>query len=309
MIKNRIEKNLKKLTSWSKRNQYEAFRIYDRDIPEFPFLIDQYGSNILVYDRTEEIDAKTDKLQITLDGLKQIFPNSKIIVKKREIQTRQDKYQKLDQQDDTFTVQEGPLKFLVNLQDYLDTGLFLDHRPLRQEIAHKKWNEKHFQTGKFLNLFSYTCSFSVAAARAGFRTYSVDLSKKYLDWGKNNFRINNLETDDHFFINEDSISFLQNTTFKDFDIIFCDPPTFSNSKKTDNYFEVEEHQEALVKNCLSLLRPGGILIFSNNKRRFKILTTLEETLDVKDITERTIPMDFHDQKIHKCYLIKNKAGF
>lgn len=303
MIKNRLEKNLKKLRPWAIRNNYQAFRIYDRDIPEFPFLIDQYDQTLLVYDRTEEIDLKTDKLQVTLQALNELFPNSKVIVKKRDIQTRQDKYQKLNDNELYFSIREGNLQFLVNLEDYLDTGLFLDHRPIRQEIAQKKWNEKYFSSGKFLNLFSYTCSFSVAAAHSGFRTYSVDLSKNYLDWGKRNFDLNQILNADHFFINEDSMSFLKTTTFRNFDIIFCDPPTFSNSKKTESYFEVEEHQEELINDCMKLLSENGVLIFSTNKRRFKLSEKVTNTYLVKDVTERSIPMDFHDQKIHKCYTI------
>lgn len=303
MILNRLQKNYKKLKPWAERNSIEAYRLYDRDIPEFPFIVDLYKDYILIHDKSiTSIDAEKNHQELLLQAIKQLFPESisKIVFKKRERQEGLKQYEKLATSNQKMIIQEGKAKFWINLYDYLDTGLFLDHRPLRYEFTKLK------KPVQFLNLFCYTGSVSVAAALGGATTKSVDMSRTYLDWAQENFQLNNIDPDRHQFIHENALEFLQNQPAQpQFDIIFLDPPTFSNSKRMGDFFEVEKDQEFLVHNSMKLLNPQGKLYFSNNKRKFKLSEKLKSEYRIKDISAQTIPMDFHDQKIHQCYEITN----
>lgn len=303
MIKNRLDKNFKKLKSWSQRHQIEAFRLYDRDIPEYPFIVDIYKDHFLIYDKSEFIDKDKNHLPHVMDALKALFKCSddKIVLKKRERQEGLKQYEKLDGKNLTFTVRESQALFKVNLYDYLDSGLFLDHRPMRQKVF------KNAAGKKFLNLFCYTGSVSVFAALAGARTTSVDMSQTYLRWAQDNFELNNLPLAEHSFINADVLEWLRSQSkTPTFDMIFLDPPTFSNSKKMEDVFEVEKDQEFLVEACMQMLTPGGILYFSNNKRKFKLSENILAKYLVKDLSEESIPQDFHDKKIHVCFEIRAK---
>lgn len=304
MIKNRLEKNFKKLKPWAERHHIQAYRLYDRDIPEFPFIVDRYGDHFLIYDKSDAyIDKDKNHLPEVMDALQQLFQPApdKIILKKRERQEGSAQYEKLSETNSYFPIQETQAKFLVNLQDYLDTGLFLDHRPMRQKIY------KQSQGKRFLNLFCYTGSVSVFAALGGAETTSVDMSKNYLEWAEKNFKLNQLDPKKHHFINENAIEYLQKPEMDDrFDLIFLDPPTFSNSKRMDSHFEVEKDQTFLVESCMKRLAPRGILYFSNNKRKFRLDPQLSTKFSVRDITRDTIPVDFHDQKIHSCFEIRFK---
>ncbi|MFN8945849.1 MAG: class I SAM-dependent methyltransferase [Pseudobdellovibrionaceae bacterium] len=314
MIKNRILKNLQRLKSWVSQNQIQAYRIYDWDIPEYPFQIDLYGSTCLIHDKSFSDSERDQKhLQETYLALQQIFdiPETSIIFKKRFQQREKDKsqqYEKLNQTNQKIPVQEGALKFYVNLNDYIDTGLFLDHRPLRKMILQRTIGNGAL---RFLNLFAYTCSLSVAAAKAGMHTVSVDLSEKYLNWGQDNFQLNELDPKKHSFLALNALEFLkygyQNTAVEsEFDLIFLDPPTFSNSKKMSEDFEVERDQIQLIENTMRFLKSDGLLIFSNNKRTFKLEKVITEKFKVKDISMETIPMDFQKKKIHQCYEIRHQ---
>lgn len=331
MIKNRLEKNFKKLKPWALRNHIEAFRLYDRDIPEFPFIVDIYKDFFLVYDKSiESIDKEKGHLPILLTAIKELFSvdDSRLILKRRERQKGLNQYQKFSEDKDYFPVQEGSAFFWVNLFDYLDTGLFLDHRPMRYKIYKMAKNKK------VLNLFCYTGSVSVFAALGGAsEVHSVDLSNTYLDWAKENFSLNKLDietaskvdssvvtnlTSDkltktnsegkYFFHQADVLQWIKDqvakATYDKFDIIFLDPPTFSNSKRMQSDFEVEKDQEFLVDHCMRLLSDNGVLFFSNNKRKFKLNDSLPKRYLVKDITQDSIPIDYHDQKIHQCYEIR-----
>lgn len=296
VIKNRLEKNYKKLKAWTEKLNIEAFRLYDRDIPEYPYIIDLYKDNVVIYDKTNFRDQnKADHYDHVLEAVKSLLNPSanKIFIKKRKVQSAEDQYQKIAEQGHRFAVQEGPAQFYVNLTDYLDTGLFLDHRIMRHKIY------KEAAGKNILNLFSYTCSVSVFGALGGAKTTSVDLSQTYLDWGRENFKLNKINFNEHQFIRENVLEFLKSHKPKNlYDIIFLDPPTFSNSKKMDGIFDVQRDHIFLVKQCMQLLSPQGILYFSNNKRDFKMDLSLKETYKVKDISKETIPYDFHDQKIH-----------
>lgn len=306
MIKNRLEKNFKKLKPWAQRNKIEAYRLYDRDIPEFPFIVDIYKDYFLVYDKSvESIDKDKNHLDLLLVALKELFSvdDKHLILKRRERQKGLAQYQKFSNDEDYFVVQESQGRFWINLYDYLDTGLFLDHRPMRYRIYKMSKNKK------VLNLFCYTGSVSVFAALGGAtQVHSVDLSNTYLDWAKENFELNGLgfSTDSKYFFHAaDVLEWLKNCNDK-FDIIFLDPPTFSNSKKMNSDFEVEKDQLYLVDQCMRLLSANGILFFSNNKRKFKLNPEISSKYNVKDITADSIPMDFHDQKIHQCFEITKK---
>ena len=306
MIENRIQKNFSKLKVWSEKYQIEAYRLYDRDIPEFPFIVDRYKDFFVVHDKSERIDAEKNHLPLLTSALKSIFnvDDSKIVFKQRRQQKGLDQYQKLGTENKKIVIKENGIPLYVNLWDYLDTGVFLDHRPLRYQFSKKQAGKK------FLNLFCYTGTVSVMAALGGATTYSIDMSKTYLEWAQDNFKLNKIDLKNHFFFEEDVLEFIK--TLKDrsdfkasFDTIFLDPPTFSNSKKMETTFEVERDQDSLLENVMPLLKPQGVLYFSNNKRDFKISPLIADKYRVKNITSDTIPIDFHDQKIHHCFEIRN----
>lgn len=303
MIENRLEKNLKKLKPWAQRAQIEAYRLYDRDIPEFPFIVDVYKDQYVIYDKSDAyLDKDKNHLPLVLKAVIDLFKcdESQVIIKKRERQEGLKQYEKIDEKKHSLVVRESQALIEVNLLDYLDTGLFLDHRPMRQKIY------KTVQGKNFLNLFCYTGSVSVFAALGGARTTSVDMSQTYLNWAQRNFELNNLAPAKHVFINENAIEWLKQGTDEKFDVIFLDPPTFSNSKKMSDTFEVERDQDVLVDACMQMLNPNGILYFSNNKRKFRLSEKILATYKIRDITEESIPQDFHDKKIHNCFEIRPK---
>ncbi len=303
-IQNRIEKNYKHRQKWAKKEGIEAFRVYERDIPEFPFIVDLYKDYALIFERRDdEIDAdKFNHFEYIISAVKNIIkiPEEKIIIKTRFKQKGSTQYEKIDEKGEFFSIREYGAQFLVNLHDYLDTGLFLDHRPMRQVIL------KDSKDKKVLNLFSYTGSVSVSAALGQAKhVTSVDLSTTYQEWAKRNFELNQLSLKDHNFITVSAIDYLKTAQNK-FDIIFLDPPTFSNSKKMSEDFEIEKDHVFLVENCLRLLNPSGVLYFSNNKRKFKLSNEIVSIANVIDITDKTIPIDFRDNKIHHCFKITKK---
>lgn len=304
-IQNRLEKNYKHRAKWAKREGFEAFRLYNKDIPEFPFIIDVYKDNAIIYEkRDEEIDAeKFDHFNFIISAVKYVLniPEEKVIIKSRKRQVGDTQYTKLEERNELIVVKEYKSEFLVNLHDYLDTGLFLDHRPLRQIVS------KSAEGKKVLNLFSYTGSISVAAAVGGAsKVTSVDMSSTYQNWAKKNFEQNNIPLGNHNFIVDSALEYLEKASQR-FDIIVLDPPTFSNSKGMEEDFEVEKDQLFLVKHCLRLLDPAGVLYFSNNKRKFKISQEVLELANVQDVTNRTIPEDYKDTKVHMCFKITHKV--
>ncbi len=305
MIQNRLEKNYRKLKQWAEKNKIEAYRLYDRDIPEFPFIVDRYKDFIVIYDKSQKIDEEKNHLPVLIEAVKTLFQtkDEQIILKRRQVKKGLDQYEKLDEKNQKVVVLENGIKLYVNLWDYLDTGLFLDHRPIRYQFL-KKSNNKNF-----LNLFCYTASVSVMAAAGGATTYSVDMSKTYIEWAKENFKLNDLDVSKHIFVEEDVLQYIENLNrnlkLQDhFDTIFLDPPTFSNSKSMKSDFDVERDQVWLIENVIKLLKPDGVLYFSNNKRDFKLSPELSSRFKVKIITKDTIPVDFHDMKIHHCFEIR-----
>lgn len=305
MIANRLKKNLKSRKPWL-NEKIEAFRLYDRDIPEYPFIVEIFQNKAVVWKKTDEhIDkGKEHHFNELIDAIEEVMAIEKenIHIKERARQTGLDQYEKLDRKRNYFTVEEYNAKYLVNLDDYLDTGLFLDHRPLRKDIQKIKDGEAK----KMLNLFCYTGSVSVSAALSGFITTSIDMSKTYLEWTKENFKENQIELGQHRFIREDVLAWLKSESDEKYDLIFFDPPTFSNSKKMEDTFEVEKDHVWMIKSCMNRLTPEGLLYFSNNKRKFKLSDKIEKDFLVQDVTEKSIPPDFHDKKIHSLFKIRHK---
>ena len=304
-IQNRLEKNYKHRLKWARREGFDAFRLYHKDIPEFPFIVDVYQDHAVIFEkRDDEIDAdKFDHFNFIISAVKNVLniPEEKVVIKSRMKQKGNTQYTKLEDKNEFITVKEYQSKFLVNLHDYLDTGLFLDHRPLRQIIY------KSAEGKKVLNLFSYTGSISVAAAVGkALKVTSVDMSTTYQNWARKNFELNEIPVNAHNFITDSALEYLEKASQR-FDIIVLDPPTFSNSKNMEEDFEVEKDQVFLVKHCLRMLAPDGVLYFSNNKRRFKIDPAILEMATVQDITPRTTPEDYKDTKIHHCFKITHKA--
>lgn len=303
-IKNKLLKNYKHKKKWARKNGLECYRLYDKEIPQYPYLIDIYQNQVILFDRRiDKIDQDKEHLfEETLEAISEVLGIDKefINVKKRIIQTKQDKYTKFDKSNNQFVVREGDAKAIVNLQDYIDTGLFLDHRPMRTYLANNSENKS------LLNLFCYTSMVSVQAAIGGAITTNIDLSNTYIQWSIDNFRVNKLDTEKHEFIARDVFSYLEEAVEKKFDIIFLDPPTFSNSKKMQDILDIERDHIRLIEACMKRLNENGVLYFSNNKRGFQLDDNVEKFFNVKNITKKTIPKDFKDQKIHVCFEIRNK---
>ncbi len=309
-LKNRLLKNQKKLKSYISKSQTEAYRIYNKDIPEYPYLIDIYGKHAVIYEQGKKLGEEDQVLREQHqrdieDVIHAVFgiPASLQHFKIREKQKGNEQYRPLDpRSNDFFIVNESPFKFLVNLERYLDTGLFLDHRPLRQYLLNNSRDKK------VLNLFCYTGSLSIAAAMGGGTVTSIDMSRTYLDWAYENFLINGLDPKLHSFCQADVLKELPlRKEDRDFyDVIILDPPSFSNSKRMEEDLDVDRDHPLLVRDCMNLLNPGGVLFFSTNKRKFQLHEIISEKYAVKEISHWTIPQDFHQTDIHRAYQITNK---
>ncbi|MFG1591156.1 class I SAM-dependent methyltransferase [Halobacteriovorax sp. CON-3] len=302
-INGRIKKLYRHKKKWAKRNNIDSFRLYDRDIPDFPFIVDIHGQYCVIYKRSiDKIDADKNHLPLLIEAIKEHtqLNEENIFIKERKVQGQDFQYEK-SKGETPLVSQEGDLKFKLLLNKYIDTGLFLDHRPLRQLLA-----KENFSGKSVLNLFCYTGSLSVASAYAGASVTSVDMSNTYLDWAKENFKLNEIDINKHSFIREDVLKYLNDEAQKQeqkYDVIILDPPSMSKSKKMDVVFDVQKDHEMLVEHCSKLLNDGGVLYFSNNLRSFKLSESVQQSFEVKDMTRWSIPEDFHDQKIHKLYKI------
>ena len=311
-LHNRLLKNYKKLAPWAKESKIEAYRLYKKDIPEFPYLIDIYKDHCVIYEQGLFIDqdsplseVRDAHLKIVHEALMTILniPISHLILKTRLKDKGGEQYGKIDMDKKSFSINEGPLKFEVNLTQYLDTGLFLDHRPLRKKLL-KESNGK-----KVLNLFSYTGSLSVASAIGGaIEVTSVDLSKTYQNWAKRNFELNGLDSSYFEFIEGETQDVLEDLIHQHikYDLIILDPPTFSNSKKMNYDFEIEKDHEGLIHQCMKLLAHDGVLYFSTNKKKFKLSPRIENMATIRDWTHLSIPLDFKDSRIHQSFELKHK---
>ncbi|AWB52116.1 bifunctional 23S rRNA (guanine(2069)-N(7))-methyltransferase RlmK/23S rRNA (guanine(2445)-N(2))-methyltransferase RlmL [Pasteurella multocida] len=307
---NRLQKNSKKIEKWAKQQGINAYRLYDADLPEYNLAVDRYDDHIVVQEyaapknidenkaRQRLLDAVTATLQVT--GVE----TNKLILKVRQKQKGTNQYEKLANKGDYFYVNEYGAKLWVNLTDYLDTGLFLDHRLTRKMLG-------EMAKGKdALNLFAYTGSATVHMALGGAKsTTTVDMSNTYLNWAEQNLLLNELEGKQHKLIQADCLQWLARCD-RQFDLIFVDPPTFSNSKRMEDSWDVQRDHIKLMTQLKRILRPNGTIVFSNNKRGFKMdlegLSALG--LSAVDITAKTLPLDFERNKqIHNCWVVRLKA--
>lgn len=302
---NRLKKNIAQRNKWATKNDIHCYRLYDADIPEFSFAIDLYQSDKLLvhlqeYAPPKQIDP--DKARQRIDVAISIIssqlsiPIEQIHYKLRKRQSGTSQYQKMDSKPEFHVVEENGCKFNINLKNYLDSGLFLDHRITRKMIQQESRGKQ------FLNLFCYTGTASVCALSGGAEyALSVDLSRTYLDWAERNCRLNGINQSRYELINADCIEWVKSEKRK-FDLIFIDPPSFSNSKKMDKHFDIQNDHANLIKNCKKLLTDDGYIIFSTNFRKFKLDNSLDREFRIKDVTRDTIPEDFsRNQRIHHCW--------
>lgn len=310
MFANRLRKNLKTLGKWARQQGNECYRLYDADMPEYAFAIDCYGDHIHMQEykapaSVSEEDAALRRRQayqalcVVMEQELHI-PARQIVLKVRERQRGNEQYKPLQKEGEDFVVSEGPAQFIVNLERYLDTGLFLDHRPIRH------WIREHAAGCRFLNLFCYTASATVHAALGeAHSSTSVDMSRTYLSWAARNFELNGIDPRAHELVQMDCLKYLAQCS-EQFDLIFLDPPTFSNSKSTENVLDVQRDHALLIEQCMALLPPDGLLIFSNNNRRFKLDEALQQKYRIEDCSDASIDRDFaRNQKIHRTWFIRH----
>ena len=305
-LANRVIKNRRTLDKWARREGLDAYRVYDRDMPEFPLAIDRYGDwlHVQVFERRRplaetELDTIRDTLAATFD-----LPRAQVVLKHRRRQRGASQYERFADDAPSFTVAERGLRFEVNLARYLDTGLFLDHRDTRQMIRERV-------AGKtFLNLFAYTGSFTTYAAAGGARrTVTVDMSHTYQAWSRRNLVHNDLDDPRrHSFVQSDVLAFLarMRASGARFDLIMLDPPSFSNSKRMHDTFDVQRDQLRLLGETLALLAPDGELLFSNNRQGFRLDPATTELADVDEITRLTVPPDFRRHQPHRSWLLRRR---
>lgn len=306
MFRNRIVKVHKHLGKTARRLKVSCYRLYDHDLPEFPFCIEFYADNLYIaeYKRRhgmgeDEHDEWMEKcLEIVSEVLK--VPKENIFLKLRQRKPgRLGQYQKLEDKKNEFVVEENGLKFIINLSDYLDTGLFLDHRITREKLRSTSSGKK------VLNLFAYTGSFSVYAAAGGAKeVLTVDLSKTYLQWAERTMQLNGFTDEKKYkFVHADVLQFLPGIPDLSFDIIVLDPPTFSNSKRMDDFFEIQRDHVSMINECLRILNNGGKLFFSTNFRQFELDKEKIRSSSIIDITKQTTPFDFEKKLFRVCYQI------
>jgi 23S rRNA (guanine2445-N2)-methyltransferase / 23S rRNA (guanine2069-N7)-methyltransferase len=314
MFANRLQKNLKHFSRWAKREGISCYRLYDADLPEYAVAVDLYDgwAHVQEYAPPSTVDPvhARRRLKEVMAVVPEVLgvPAGHAVLKVRAPQHGTDQYQKLQDRKSFLEVKEGGLRFLVNLTDYLDTGLFLDHRITRQLI-------RELAPGRrFLNLFAYTGSATVYAAAGGaLSTTTVDLSRVYLEWAARNLEVNGFSGPQHSFIRTDCTEWLREAAAARqtaaYDLIFLDAPTFSNSKSMEGTLDIQRDHLWLIRSTASLLSPTGILLFSTNFRRFKLHPAIVEEFAVSDITRRTIPPDFaRNPRIHSCFRIEELRG-
>ena len=301
---NRLRKNLKPLRKWAERESVSCYRIYDADMPEFNVAIDWYDGELHVQEykppKTVDEAKARQRLDWVIHALVKLLdvPRSSIQVKTRAKQKGKQQYNKLKQEKQFRAIHENGVWLLINLKDYLDTGVFLDHRPVRH------WIQQQAQGKRFLNLFCYTGAATVHAATGGAKhTVSVDMSRTYLDWARANLQLNGFAEDYHRLVQANCMQWL--TKCRDqFDLIFMDPPTFSNSKRMKGVLDIQRDHAELIELAMKRLEPGGKLLFSNNFKRFVLEPGVLERYQVQDLTDSSIPADFKGSKaIHCCYEI------
>ncbi|MES1217023.1 MAG: class I SAM-dependent methyltransferase [Bacteroidota bacterium] len=304
MFRNRLVKVYRHLSKQAKRLGVDCFRVYDHDLPEFPFCIEFYDDKLYVaeYKRRhgmteEEHDDWMEKsIEVIMDVLSVKKENIFLRLRQRK-PGRLGQYQKLEKQQHEFEVNENGLKFIVNLSDYLDTGLFLDHRITRQMVREQSKDKK------VLNLFAYTGSFSVYAAAGGAEdVVTVDLSNTYLKWAERNMQLNGFsEKSKYKYVQADVKTYLQKIPTGSFDLIIMDPPTFSNSKRMEDFLDIQKDHVMLINECVRILKTGGVLYFSTNYKKFLLDQENIKSTSIREITRQTTAFDFEGKLSRKCY--------
>lgn len=305
MFRNRLEKVHKHLSKQAKRQGISCYRIYDHDVPEFPFIIEVYENRLYVseYKRNHSMSEEAHEEWLSqcshvMSEVLEVEEENIFLKMRKRKEGRQGQYQKVDEAKNEFIVQENGLKFIVNLSDYLDTGLFLDHRTTRQ-MTRELSNAK-----RVLNLFCYTGSFSVyAAAGNASKVVSVDLSKTYLNWAERNMQINFPGFKNHEVVHADVKQYLKTIAPTSFDLIVMDPPTFSNSKRMEDFLDIQKDHVELINDCMRILSGNGILFFSTNYTKFQIEKEKLHASEIKDITKQTTPFDFAGKLKRQCWKI------
>ena len=309
LFRSRLTKRARHLRKWPTKRGITCFRLYDRDIPEIPLVVDRYGDNLHLTEYERPHDRELGRHAAWLELMRTTAAETLEVdverthLKSRDHDARQ--YEKVANQRQRVEVEEAGLKFLVNLTDYVDTGLFLDHRNTRL-MVHSEANGT-----RFLNLFAYTGSFTVYAADADAdSTVTVDLSKNYLQWAQDNLKVNGLFGPEHKFIDMDCMAYLERSVAKKkkFDLIVVDPPTFSNSKRTEEDWDVQQRHVEMLNMIAQILTPGGIVYFSTNFRRFKFDEANLVGFDtILEISRQTVPEDFRNKRIHRCWRMVKKS--
>ena len=309
MLVGRVRKNRRRLGKIARRQGVSCYRVYDRDIPEVPLIIDWYDGDLHVAERdarASEADDGDDR-RAWLEGLVQAVavllevPEERCFLKARRRQRGSSQYERFAHEGAWREVQEADCSFRVNLSDYLDTGLFLDHRETRAMVAADAVGNS------FLNLFAYTGAFSVRAAQAGAReTTSVDLSNTYLSWLRENLALNGISGSAHRVMRADILQWLPINRER-FDVILLDPPTWSTSKSMEATLDIQRDHGAMIEHCVRALHPGGVLYFSTNRRKFKLDEGAFSGTEVEEITDRTTPFDFRKPGPHRCWRAERPA--
>lgn len=310
MFSNRLRKTLRHLSKWARKEGIECFRVYDADIPEVPLAVDRYAdhAHVALYLGAHAPPPALAEawLAAMADAVARVLAidPAHVHVKGRAPQAGAAQYEKLADTGRRFPVREAGLTFLVNLDDYVDSGLFLDHRPMRAMVAAES-------AGKdVLNLFAYTGAFTVHAAGGGARsTTTVDMSQTYLDWARDNLAANRLDGPEHRFIRADILAWLEDEPATPaWDLVVLDPPTFSNSKKMRQTLDIQRDHAALLNAVMARVRPGGVVYFSTNFRKFKpVPEAFAQASRVEEISARTVPPDFRDKKIHRAWRLVRRA--
>lgn len=308
MFENRLLKVYKHRSKQAQRQNITCYRVYDHDLPEFPFSIELYGSKVYVAEYLRRHGMNEEAHEVWLNDCLEVISKiltvaiDQIYVRQRRRMSHrssQQQYEKKDEQNDFFTVEESGLQFLVNLTDYVDTGLFLDHRITRQMVREQAAGKR------VLNLFCYTGSFSVYAAAGGANSVtSVDLSKTYLGWAENNFKLNQFfQKNKYDFVHADVKQYLKTLQPNSFDLVIMDPPTFSNSKRMDDFLDIQRDHVELLNDVLAATIEGGVIYFSTNFTKFVLDTANIKASNIKDITKATTPFDFEGKLKRWCYKI------
>lgn len=301
---NRLTKNRKHLGKWARRTGVSCYRLYDNDIPGTPLAIDLYDTIVHVaeYERDHgmTLDEHADWLSACITVISEVLeihPDS-IYLKYRQRQKGMRQYERFSRVGAEFIARENNLKFIINPTDYLDVGLFLDHRITRQMVR------ENAQGKRVLNLFAYTGSFSVYAAAGGAsKTLTVDMSNTYLQWADRNLALNGFSGEEHRLLQADVLQWLKLPVSEQFDIIVIDPPTFSNSKRMEGTLDTQRDHVWILNQALKLCAPGGMIWFSTNYRRFKLAEEQIRASKIQDISKQTIPPDFRNERIHQCFKI------